>query len=271
MATTVTLKPNAIDISGSTSGTTTLQATAVAGTTTITLPAATDTLVGKATTDTLTNKTLTSPVISTITNTGTLTLPTSTDTLVGRATTDTLTNKTLTSPTMTGAVVSSMASSVITSGTAVASTSGTSIDFTSIPSWVKRITVMLSGVSTNGATSVLLRLGDSGGIENTGYLGSSSYIAAGSISTVSYTTGFGLTTGLVAGAADVAHGVLVLVLLDPSTNLWAYSWVGGLSNAAYTLTGGGSKSLSATLDRVRITTVNGTDTFDAGSINILFE
>ena len=58
MATIVTLKPNAIDISGSTSGTTTLQATAVAGTTTLTLPAATDTLVGKATTDTLTNKTL---------------------------------------------------------------------------------------------------------------------------------------------------------------------------------------------------------------------
>lgn len=65
MATTVTLKPNAIDISGSTSGTTTLQATAVAGTTTLTLPAATDTLVGKATTDTLTNKTLTSPVLTT--------------------------------------------------------------------------------------------------------------------------------------------------------------------------------------------------------------
>jgi hypothetical protein len=64
MATTVTLKPNAIDLSGSTSGTTTLQATAVAGTTTITLPAATDTLVGKATTDTLTNKTLTTPVIN---------------------------------------------------------------------------------------------------------------------------------------------------------------------------------------------------------------
>lgn len=51
--------------SGSTSGTTTVQATAVAGTTTLTLPAATDTLVGKATTDILTNKTLTSPVINT--------------------------------------------------------------------------------------------------------------------------------------------------------------------------------------------------------------
>ena len=110
MATTVSLKPNAVEISGSTSGTTTLQATAVAGTTTITLPAATDTLVGKATTDTLTNKTLTTPVISTISNTGTITLPTSTDTLVGRATTDTLTNKTLTTP-----VISSLSSASATS------------------------------------------------------------------------------------------------------------------------------------------------------------
>ena len=92
--------------SGSTSGTTTVQASAVAGTNTLTLPATSnDTLVGKATTDTLTNKTLTSPVISTITNTGTLTLPTSTDTLVGRATTDTLTNKTLTSPTINSAKI----------------------------------------------------------------------------------------------------------------------------------------------------------------------
>ena len=90
-----------LGFTGSTSGTTTVQATAVAGTTTLTLPAATDTLVGKTTTDTLTNKTLTAPVISTITNTGTLTLPTSTDTIVGRATTDTLTNKTLTSPVIT--------------------------------------------------------------------------------------------------------------------------------------------------------------------------
>jgi hypothetical protein len=88
-----------VAFSGSTSGTTTVQATAVAGTNTLTLPATnSDTLVGKATTDTLTNKTLTAPIISTITNTGTLTLPTSTDTLVGRATTDTLTNKTLTAP-----------------------------------------------------------------------------------------------------------------------------------------------------------------------------
>jgi hypothetical protein len=60
---TITLAGTA-KFSGSTSGTTTLQATAVAGTTTLTLPAATDTLVGKATTDTLTNKTLTGAVMN---------------------------------------------------------------------------------------------------------------------------------------------------------------------------------------------------------------
>jgi hypothetical protein len=124
MATTVTLKPNAIDLSGSTSGATTLQATAVAGTTTLTLPAATDTLVGKATTDTLTNKTLTAPIISTISNTGTLTLPTSTDTLVGRATTDTLTNKTLTSPVLTTPALGTPASGTLTSCTGLPLTTG---------------------------------------------------------------------------------------------------------------------------------------------------
>ena len=151
MATTVTLKPNAIDISGSTSGTTTLQATAVAGTTTVTLPAATDTLVGKATTDTLTNKTLTSPVISTISNTGTLTLPTSTDTLVGRATTDTLTNKTLTSPTLASANITTALTLTGSSGT-----SGqllTSAGSGSAPTWttVSSDTVGFKNRIINGA------------------------------------------------------------------------------------------------------------------------
>lgn len=67
-----------------------------------TLPDAAGTFVLDTATQTLTNKTLTSPVISSISNTGTLTLPTSTDTLVGRATTDTLTNKTLTNPAING-------------------------------------------------------------------------------------------------------------------------------------------------------------------------
>ena len=89
----------------------------ISNTGTLTLPTSTDTLVGRATTDTLTNKTLTTPIISTISNTGTLTLPTSTDTLVGRATTDTLTNKTLTSPTLTTPVLGTPSSGTLSACT----------------------------------------------------------------------------------------------------------------------------------------------------------
>lgn len=98
----------------------------ISNTGTITLPTSTDTLVGRATTDTLTNKTLTSPIISTISNTGTITLPTSTDTLVGRATTDTLTNKTLTSPVLNTGVTGTAVLDDDTFATASSTTLATS-------------------------------------------------------------------------------------------------------------------------------------------------
>ena len=157
-------------------------------------------------------------------------------------------------------------STTITSGTAVASTSGTSIDFTGIPSTAKRITVMFDGVSTNGASNVVLQLGDSGGIENTGYVGSHTALAASSVSTVSTTAN--ITVYSQASAAGLFSGVAIICLIG--SNIWAVFGTTGSAVPRGT-TFAGSKTLSDTLDRVRITSGNGTDTFDAGTINIMWE
>jgi hypothetical protein len=164
------------------------------------------------------------------------------------------------------AVLSFASRSRLVSGTVVASTSGTSIDFTGIPSWVKKITVMFSGVSTNGISDILLQLGDSGGIETTGYLGASVSIADANVTTgENFTTGFGSITQL---AAHVCHGFLSIVQLTGDT--WICSGTVARSNVSNVISTAGSKTLSAALTQIRITT-NGADTFDAGSINIIYE
>ena len=151
----------------------------------------------------------------------------------------------------------------IVSGTAVASTSGTSIDFTGIPSWVKRVTVLMSGVSLSGTSNFLVQLGTSSGIVSSGYISVSS--AYGAIVT---STAGQIMFGALASRLTTAQVQLMVV----SGN----SWIGAANYASDTAAAGAgtstmSVSLSGTLDRVRITTVNGTDTFDAGSINILME
>jgi hypothetical protein len=152
----------------------------------------------------------------------------------------------------------------LVAGTAQASTSGTSIDFTGIPSWAKRITVMFNGVSTSGTSSVIVQLGDSGGIETTGYVGSG---ANGANASVAFTTGFPAT--ILVLAANTSNGLVTIATLG--ANAWAATSLMGVSAGGNQQYGGGSKTLSDTLTQVRITTVNGTDTFDAGTINILYE
>lgn len=188
----------------------------------------------------------------------TLTLPDATGAAVLDTASQTLTNKTLGSGLVMGA-------SAITAGTVVASTSGTSIDFTSIPSWVKRVTVMFSGMSTSGTSLKQIQIGTSGGVQTTSYVNAAVYTGPGTAG-ASYTSGFVVRNDT---AADLLSGTIFLTLLDSSTGSWSAS--GSLSAGAYVLLTAGSKTLSGTLDRVRITTVNGTDTFDAGSINILWE
>lgn len=155
------------------------------------------------------------------------------------------------------------------SGTAKNAT-GTAIDFTGIPAGTKRITVMFNGVSTNGTSILLVQIGD-GAVNATGYIAQAySLLFSGAVNaTSSITTGFNLSS--TSAAADVRSGHCII------TNITGNTWVSSSNLGALTSgaggqsIGSGNKALSGTLDRVRITTVNGTDTFDAGSINILYE
>jgi len=174
---------------------------------------------------------------------------------------------TQTLPAGTGTVAVQGVSTNIVSGTAVASTSGTSINFTNIPSWVKRITVMFNGVSTSGTSNVQVRLGDSGGIEATGYTGIVSEVQVGAGVNATTWTGTGAEVTRSTPAASAFNGQVVISLV--SGNIWVFAGVVGYPSSIYQSTG--NKTLSDTLTQIRITTVNGTDTFDAGSINILYE
>jgi hypothetical protein len=181
-----------------------------------------------------------------------------------------------TTGTFSGAVQASGVSTnlyPLVSATAVTCANQTPIDFTGIPSWVKRITVMFSGVSTSGTSLFLVQLGDAGGVEITGYTSQ-----ANSITTTPAVTATTNTAGFVLGATALAaastySGTVSIVKLDG--NAWVYSSLIIRDGTASSNFGAGSKTLSDTLTQLRITTVNGTDTFDttpsAGTINILYE
>lgn len=159
----------------------------------------------------------------------------------------------------------------ITQATSVASTSGTSIDFTSIPAWVKKITVQLNVVSLSGTAAPLIQAGTGSTTYTTsGYLGSYGYFSnGGTPTTAQSTSGFTVFTN---NATYVISGQFVL------TNINGNNWVG---SGSFTTNNGsttnfqnwnsGSISLGAALTAVRVYTTNGTDTFDAGTINIMYE
>lgn len=144
----------------------------------------------------------------------------------------------------------------------------TAVDFTSIPSWVKKITVLFDVVSTNGSSVPLLQLGTSSAFATSGYANACSVNANGA-ATVNSTTGFMLITSTYWASTGVMGGAVTLYNI--SSNTWCVSGAVGRSDTTQLYITAGSISLGGVLTRVRITTVNGTDTFDAGSINILYE
>lgn len=181
---------------------------------------------------------------------------------------------TATLPANTGTVVTTASSAAVTPAmltqpltrmTAQASTSGTAIDFTGIPSWVRRLTVMFDGVSTNGTSIHLIQLGTSAGIVSTGYSGTSGNRGGEATSTA----GFQPWWSGGPSAAWLWSGSMIIT--NVTGNVW--NQITSMNAPAGPTIGFGSGvvSLAGTLDRVRITTVNGTDLFDAGSINILYE
>ena len=173
------------------------------------------------------------------------------------------TNQTLTLPDSSGTLAT--LGTTLTLATAVTA-SGTAVDFTDIPSWVKRITVMFNGVRTNGTSIKRIQIGDSGGIETSGYAGSSVVFGGAALSTQTQSAGYDIQSIV---AADELGGGIVLSLLDG--NRWAGSGAVSTSTRAASFLVSGAKQLSDTLDRIRITTANGTDVFNAGTINIMYE
>lgn len=150
---------------------------------------------------------------------------------------------------------------------AQATTAGTAIDFVGLQPGVKRVTVILSGVSTNGTSAVQVQLGTSGGVETSGYSGAVSVITGAGASLVTYITS-GITT-VFATAASTRTGNIILSRI--SGNTWVSTYVIGETPNGQVAQSSGSKILASDLSSVRITTVNGTDVFDAGSVSIIFE
>jgi hypothetical protein len=185
--------------------------------------------------------------------------PAMTGIIVGTTYTQTLTNKTI-------------QGGAITSGTAVASTSGTSIDFTSIPSWVKRLTLIFNGVSTSGTSNIQIQLGTGAGptFTTTGYTGYN--VRSGGSSPYNFYTansaGFLIDASVTTSTTIIGSCVLL--------NITGNTWVANGQITENQATNGsalvsGAIALAAAFTAVRITTAAGTDTFDAGTINILYE
>lgn len=166
------------------------------------------------------------------------------------------------------AVTPAKLSQPLTAGTPVATTSGTSVTFGSIPSWVKRITVMLNGVSLSGSANVRFRLGPTGGLATSGYTGYTNILQN---TTAIATLSAGFDASGASTTATTYSGLVTFACLDATNNIWVTSGLLSETSSAAQTAFSGAVTLSGTLTQVGITSTNGTDTFDAGSVNIIYE
>jgi hypothetical protein len=156
---------------------------------------------------------------------------------------------------------------VLQSGTAQNTTSGTAITFTGIPSTAKRITVMFNGVSTNGTNLYLLQIGTGGVATTSGYISQSTIIASASGTTTTSSAGFLIYSNVATYALSGS-----ITITNVSGNIWVASGVvGNATTTAISIMTSGTVTLAGVLNILQLTTVGGTDTFDAGSINIMYE
>jgi hypothetical protein len=224
--------------------------------------------IGNTTPNTGAFTTLTSTSLTTnaISGSSPLTIRGSTSGTIGLAVPAAAGTNTITLPAVTGTAVISGQNSALTLGTSQATTSGSTVTFSSIPNWVRRITIMFNGVSTSGTTKpmMIVQIG-SGSLVTTGYTSVCTTTGNGT-SIESFTTGFAVRGDQ--NAAAVVSGTMTLTLFNASTNTWIESGVSAQTVSPYIFSSSGVLALSGTLDRVALVTA---DTFDAGSINILYE
>jgi hypothetical protein len=158
-------------------------------------------------------------------------------------------------------------------GTYVAPTTATSVDFLSIPSWVKRITLNLANISTNGTSAEIIRIGDSSGFGTTGYIGTTSFLTGGvggPYGVNDITNGFNLMGQNASTATNNLTGRVTIDLVG--ANIWVASGVmSRIDTNLFQKFVAGYKGLTGTLDRVQLTTIAGTASFDGGLVNIIYE
>jgi hypothetical protein len=182
--------------------------------------------------------------------------------------------------TLSGAIIdsSTVSGGCITAGGGQNLMSSTYHDFTSIPSWVKKVTIMFAGVRTSGADNIIIILGTSLGLSNNGYSGAVGYGTSGGTWNISsHSSAFKLDN--FASATNVRHGTATICKLGPPYTYgtrYTFNSSIGLSDSAVMAVGAGSTDLSSALDRIRITTTGfqastGSQTFNAGNIHVMYE